>query len=479
MAHHYASALEIAESVQEGNLDPVDLVESFLDRIHARNDRTNAYVTIIDDLAIAQAEEIRTRVENGEYLPLAGVPVAIKDLSDAKAGVPFTKGLQPLADNIAESSSVGVQRLEAAGGIVLGTTNTPELGHRVRTDNLLVGPTGTPFDPDRNAGGSSGGSAAALADGLCTLATGSDVGGSLRNPASCCNLVSVKPTHGLVPRGSQFNGYRGHTPVAVAGPMARDVQSLARMLDVLAGKHQIDPFSVHPPESYEPAVTEQIDPANLSLAYSPGLDLFPVAPVVQDSIESTLSDLEGEGASVTEVSIDGPARTEVNQAYMVTVTTFFATGVRELDLEFETDFLDTYAEGLPEQLTELVEVGESHALTDYTDADLIRTELYYAIESVLDKYDALMCPTLATPPLSHDEPFPETINGEETNGMPTDWTLAWPFNLTGHPVVHVPAAPVDGLPVGMQIVGKPFAERQLLEIASAVELSSPWSYPDD
>ncbi len=478
MSLHYRSAAGIADEVRSGDLDPVAVTEGFLERIAARNDVTNAYVTVIEDDALERAEAVRDRLDAGESLPLAGVPVGIKDLGDTKAGVPNTRGLLPLADHEAEATSLLVRRLEAAGAVVLGTTNTPELGHTVRTDNMLVGPTGTPFDPERNAGGSSGGSAAALADGLCALATGSDVGGSLRNPAACCNVVSVKPTHGLVPNGSARNGYIGHTPVAVRGPMARDVTSLARMLDVLAGRDRIDPFSVPSPDRYEDAVAEPADPAELTLAYSPGLDLFPVAPSVRESLEATLADLEAAGATVEEVSLDVPDRHTVNQAYLVTVTAFFATEVEEVNRVLGADLFEAHADEIPDQLGELVEVGKSHDVMEYTTKDFPRTDLYAAVEDVLEGRDALVCPTLATPPLTHDEPFPTDVDGEEINGMPTDWTLAWIFNLTGHPVVNVPAALADGLPVGMQVVGPTFSEAHLLRIAAAVEETSPWSYPE-
>lgn len=473
----YRSAIDIANAVTHGELDPETVVEETLDRIEAKNDRTNAFVTITEDHARERAQTVRDRLESGEDLPLAGVPVGIKDLGDTIEGVVHTMGLSPIADNVATETSVVVERLQEAGAIPVGTTNTPALGHTVRTDNDIVGPTATPFNTDRNAGGSSGGSAAALASGLVTLATGSDVGGSLRNPAACTNVVSVKPTHGLVPSGTRRNGYLGTSPVGVRGPMARDTKSLGRMIDVMAGIDSIDPFSVPAPDEYESAATPR-DPGDLELAYSPDLDLFPVDPAVRDSLATTLSTLEGEGATVETVSLDVPDRHEVNQAYLQTVTTYFATKVEEISLDLGYDLLAEHRDRLPDQLQAIVETGRQHDAMDFTTADFTRTSLYHAIETVLDEYDALITPTLATPPLTHHEPFPTEIDGEPTGGMPTDWTLAWIFNLTGHPVVNVPAALTDGLPVGMQVVGRPFSEATLLGIAATVESLSPWRYPE-
>lgn len=481
MSLHFESAASIAEGVRAGEYDPLEVVETFLDRIDERNDVTNAYVTVLDEKARNRAREIRDRVEAGEAdeLPLAGVPVAMKDLSETKAGVPNTKGLQPLSENVSEETSVTIRRLEKAGAVIVGTTNTPELGHTPITDNELQGPTATPFDPERNAGGSSGGSAAALADGLCALATGSDVGGSLRNPAACCGIVSVKPTMGLVPRGNRVNGFRGHTPIGVLGPMARDVESLGLLLDVLAGKDGIDPFSVPKQTEYRAAAADPTDLSDVSVAYSPDLEVFAVEPEIRDSVASTLDALESAGATVEEVTLDTPPKGELTHAYSLAVTTFFSTAVAEIDEALGIDLLGEHADEVPTDLQTLVSMGKSHDVAEYSKADFPRTDLYHAVESVLAEYDALACPTLATLPLELQPTFPQEIDGEATGGMPTSWMLAWPFNMTGHPVVNVPAEPVDGLPVGMQLVGETFSEPALLGIARAIEETAPWAYPGE
>ena len=475
----FDSATAIARRVRAGELDPVDVVDAYLNRIDETGDRTNAYVTVLHEEARDAARKVRERVEAGDDLPLAGVPVAVKDLSETKEGVPNTKGLAPFADNVADKTSVTVRRLEEAGAVVVGTTNTPELGYTVRTDNELQGPTATPFDLDRNAGGSSGGSAAALADGLCALATGSDVGGSLRNPASCCGVVSVKPSHGVVPRGNRINGFRGHTPVGVLGPMARDVKSAAAMLDVIAGKEPVDPFSVPKRVSYTDAVADAPEASDLSLAYSSDLDVFAVAPEVRDAVEETLSALEDAGATVDRVEPDTPPLGELTYAYTTAVTTFFATSVDEIEEEHGIDLIDDHADEIPRDMRTLVETGRTNDIGEYTRGDFVRTDLYREIDDVVSRYDALVCPTLATPPLTHDEPIPTEIDGETTNGLPTSWMLSWIFNMTGHPVVNLPAGTADGLPVGAQFVGGTYEEGALLGVARAAEREIDWTYPDE
>jgi len=475
----HRSATDLAAAVRTGALSPVELVRAHLDRIDALGERTNAFVTVLEESAMERAREAERAVETGgDPGPLHGVPVAIKDLSFHKAGVPNTRGMKPLAGNVAEEDSVAVERIESAGGIVVGTTNTPEMGHTPRTYNELVGPTGTPFDPAYNAGGSSGGSAAALAEGLCPLATGSDVGGSLRVPASCCGVASVKPTFGLIPHGTRPNAFGNHTPFAVIGPMARTVDDLGLLLSVLTGREDDDPFSVPGGESY--TGIEATDPERLTLGYSPDLDAFAVDPAVERTVRGAVETLADEGATIEDVSVTGLDYGDLTHAYGVSATVTFASSARTLEREFDLDLADEDADAVSESFVRTLELGRGHGALDYLETDEVRTELYDTVEAALEGVDALVCPTLATPPLTHDEPFPTGIDGEPTRGLPMDWMLAWPFNMTGHPVVCVPAGLTDeGLPVGLQVVGPRFSESRLLAVGKAFEAANPWdgAYP--
>ena len=209
----FTGAAELAEKVRGRELSPVEVVDAFLARIEERNRETNAYVTVIGDEARAAAREAERAVYSGRSLgPLHGVPVAIKDLSDYKAGVRSTYGSVPLASYVPDRTALTVGRLEAAGAVVLGKTNTSEFGIKGATDNLLFGPTSTPFAPGKNAGGSSGGSAAAVADGLAALAQGTDGGGSVRIPASFCGVYGIKATFGRVPVAARPDAFGWHTP---------------------------------------------------------------------------------------------------------------------------------------------------------------------------------------------------------------------------------------------------------------------------
>jgi Asp-tRNA(Asn)/Glu-tRNA(Gln) amidotransferase A subunit family amidase len=352
------------------------------------------------------------------------------------------------------------------------------MGHTPRTYNELVGPTGTPFDPSYNAGGSSGGSAAALAEGLVPLATGSDVGGSLRVPASCCGVASVKPTFGLLPRESRPNAFGAHTPFAVIGPMARTVDDLGLLLTVLAGREDRDPFSVPTGETY--TGIDAADPDDLTLGYSPDLDLFAVEPEVERVVRDAAGTLGDAGATVEDAAVGGPDYGDLTHAYGVSATVSFASAARYVEREHDLDLTGADAADLSDSFVQTLELGRGHDALDYLGTDEVRTELYDAVEAALSGVDALVCPTLATPPLTHDEPFPTEIDGEPRGGLPMDWMLAWPFNMTGHPVVCVPAGLTDeGLPVGLQVVGERFSESRLLAIGKAFEAANPWdgAYP--
>ena len=224
----FMPATEMAARIRRRALSPVEAVEAFLTRIGTRNSAINAYVTVIADQARAAARAAERAVMTGAPLgPLHGLPIAIKDLYDFKAGVCNSFGSKPLANYVPDSDATYVHRLEAAGAIVLGKTNTPEFGHKGVTDNLLVGPTSTPYAPGKNAGGSSGGSAAAVADGLAALAQGTDGGGSIRIPASCCGVYGFKASFGRVASVGRPNGFLGHTPFIHSGPLTRTVDDAA------------------------------------------------------------------------------------------------------------------------------------------------------------------------------------------------------------------------------------------------------------
>ncbi|WP_336326679.1 amidase [Halovenus sp. HT40] len=473
-----ATATEIADAIRAGDISAEAVLDAHLDRI-ADHDDLNAFVTLIEESAREQARSADEAADAGEDLgPLHGVPVAIKDLMQRKAGVRNTLGLAPLSDHVAETDSVTVERLEAAGAVILGTTNTPALGHTIKTDNRLQGSTPTPFDYEHSAGGSSGGSAAALAAGLTTIATGSDIGGSLRIPASCCHVASIKPTFGRVPSESEgLDRFNDHSPFMVLGPLARTVEDVALAYDLLAGPDDRDPFSV--PDT--PPVRDQIDrPAEeFSAAYSPNLDLQPVDPDVRAIVGDAVDDLASAGVAVDERDPDLPSYADLSQAYMAQVGLSFAAIATQIEEQFDIDF-DTA--DVVDTVPSTIALGKDADALETQLKNVPRTAAYDAIEAVLDDYDVLVTPTLTVPPYSRDlaNGYPTEIDGEDVMGVPTDQILTWVFNVTGHPVASVPAGRTDdGLPVGLQIVGSRYAEADVLAVANHLEAVRPWAgeYP--
>lgn len=471
------SATSIAAAIRAGETTAEAVLNAHLDRI--AEDDLNAFVTVTAESAREQARRADEAADAGEDLgPLHGVPVAIKDLTQRKAGVRHTLGLAPLSENVAGTDSVTLERLEAAGAVILGTTNTPALGHTIKTDNRLQGSTPTPFDRTRSAGGSSGGSAAALAGGLTTLATGSDIGGSLRVPASCCHVTSLKPTFGQVPADDGgLDRFGHHTPFLVLGPLARTVEDVALVYDVLAGPDDRDPFSVPASDPTRDGLDQP--PETVSAAYSPNLGLQPVDPQVRELVGAAVDDLASAGVTVEEQGPDMPDYATLSEAYMSQVGVFFAGMARGIEeqtgIDFDTaDVLNT--------VPSTIALGENADAVENQLKNQVRTAAYDAIEAVLDEYDVLVTPTLTVPPYSRDlaDGYPTEIDGQEMMGVPTDQMLTWVFNVTGHPVAAVPAGLTDdGLPVGLQIVGSRYAEADVLAMAKTLEEVRPWAeeYP--
>lgn len=468
--HSFSSASEIAADVREETVAPTDAVDASLDRIEAMNGELNAFVTVTDDLARETAREADRAVESGsadDLGPLHGVPVALKDLGDLKEGVKNTFGCVAFADFVAPRTAVAVERLEAAGAVVVGKTNVSELGHAGVTDNELVGPTANPFDTDRNAGGSSGGSAAAVAAGMVPVAMGSDAGGSIRIPAALCGVYGVKPSFGLVPVDSRPNAFGKKLHHVVKGPLTRTVEDAALLLDVLAGPHPSDPASVPVEMDFRGALDRDV--SGMRVAYSPDLDAFEVDDAVASVVESGLDAFEAAGATVETVTVDhGLSNDELADGIMTTFAVSVA-GAVETIREFEG--VDLRSDDVPvsETLTYLLEEAEDREATDVALTGVPRTQFYDAVQDVFAAYDLLVTPTAGTtaPPLSPAvDAYQEWALGR---------VLTWPFNWTGHPAASVPAGLTpDGLPVGMQVVAPQYADDRVIAASAAIERERPW-----
>jgi amidase/aspartyl-tRNA(Asn)/glutamyl-tRNA(Gln) amidotransferase subunit A len=471
-------AAELALHIRQGAVSPVEAVDAFLRRIDAHNSTLNAYVHVLYDAARTAARHAEQALSSGAPLgPLHGVPIAIKDLAALKQGVPHTFGSKPFADFIPEHNAAFVDTLEQAGAIVLGKTNTPEFGHKGITDNLLFGPTCNPFDHRKNAGGSSGGSAAAVAAGLASMAQGSDAGGSIRIPAAWCGVYGYKASYGRIAMVSWPNAFQSHTPFLHVGPLTRTVEDAALMLQVMAGPHPQDPLSLPQTDTDYVAATRR-SIRGLKIAYSPHCDVFPVESRVRTVIDEAVTAFATAGARVEEVTLGlHRSQQELADLWVRQLAVIYA----EFAATFKTqgvDLLGQHRGDLSPEFAAMIEQGSAIDAVAYRLDDHIRTEVYDAIQTVLTTYDLLVTPTLAIPPVdnaAHRNTLgPTEVNGEAVNPL-IGWCLTYLINYTGHPAASIPAGlDTQGLPVGLQLVGRRFADDTVLAASAAFERVRPW-----
>ncbi|WP_436343862.1 amidase [Natronorubrum sp. FCH18a] len=478
------SATELATRIRNGDVTATRAVDAHLERIERLGDEINAFVTVCADEARAAAEEAdrvleaseaqstsdsrtgsdATRETSEDVGPLHGVPLALKDLGALKEGVRHTYGSALFSDNVAAETSAIVERLEDAGAIVIGKTNTPEFGHKGTTTNELVGATASPIDTDLNAGGSSGGSAAALAAGMAPVATGSDAGGSLRIPAAACGIYAIKPTFGLVPDDGRPSAFGRTTQHVTKGPMARTVEDAALMLEAMAGPHSADPSSVPVDVEYRDAVENPID--DYRIAYSPDLDVFPVGEEVGAVVEEAVGALESTDATVDEISVDhGYSMAEMQEATMATYMTSILETATIVEEAHEID-LREHPDDVTDSLLSMIHIGEGFGPEELARSAVVRTGFYDAVQDVLADYDLLVTPTLSRADVGLHE---------DLESSAWDWPLTWPFNWTGHPVAAAPAGLTEkGHPVGIQLIGSRFEDDRVLAASGAFERERPW-----
>jgi len=452
----WMSAAELARGIRERKLSPVEVVTAVLERIDAVNPTLNAYVTVTADTALAAARQAEDDVMRGRELgPLHGVPVSIKDLIFTE-GVRTTMGSRLLEDFVPEEDAVAVSRLKAAGAVMLGKTNTPEFGLKILTDNPLFGATRNPWDLGRSPGGSSGGAAAAVASGMGPLAAGSDGGGSIRIPSSCCGVFGIKPQHGRIPRYPTFHGAE---VLVHEGPIARTVGDAALMLDVMCGPHWGDVYSIpSPPVRFAESLRGGV--AGMRVAWSPDLGYTRADPEVLDICGEAARWFSELGAAVEEAhpAIENP------EAYHATIYT--VDHVASLSSFGPVEEIASDVD--PLTATILYVAAEMNA-ADYARAMFARVDLAARVGEFFRDYDLLLTPTLAAPP----PPIDFTDSAEFLRWLP----FILVFSMTGQPAASVPAGwTKGGLPVGLQIIGRPHDESSVFRAAAAFEEAHPWTH---
>jgi Asp-tRNA(Asn)/Glu-tRNA(Gln) amidotransferase A subunit family amidase len=477
------SVATLAERIRNGTYTPMEVVDASLDRIEALDDDLNAFITVTPERAREQAREAQRQLDAGADVgPLHGVPIAIKD-SRPVEGVRHTWGCKLLADNVADADDAVVGRLRDAGAIVVGKTNLPEFALTAGTDNLLVGPTANPFDHEKMVGASSGGSAAAVAAGLVPVAQGEDGGGSLRMPASSCGVYTIKPTFGRI--GEYSPGRTdafAHTPMQCAGPLARRVEDAALLLDVLAGPHPGDPFSLPAADtSYRDAIHGDID--GFDVAVSPNFDLYPSGARVRNAVEDAAMAFEEAGATVHDVTLEfDHSREAITEAFMRQSNVVTTGWGEQLQSSYGIDLTGEHREAIIPYVVEQFEAGRETTALEYKAADAVRTDVYDTIQDVFAEYDLLVSASLMVPPfeksLLRTQPGPSEVDGTSLEasrwGTLIDWRGSQIANMTGNPAASMPAGFSDGLPIGMEIMGPRFDDATVLAASETFERLRPW-----
>jgi amidase len=451
-----SSARDQVAAVRAREISARELLDLHLDRIHERNPELNAIVSLDEERARTAAAAADDALAAGEDVgPLHGLPFAFKDTHDV-GGWRTTYGSPLLADNVPAADELVVERVRRAGVVLLGRTNVPEFAAGSHTFNTIFGTTLNPVDPSRSAGGSSGGAACALATGMVPLADGSDMGGSLRNPASFCGVVGLRPSLGRVPKWPTTNHWE---TTATSGPMARNAGDLALLLSVMAGPDPRVPHAMcEPGDTFAPPLTGSL--AGLRVALSPDLDgQLDVDTEVAAVVEDSAAVLRKAGAEVAAASPD-----------LSLAESCFRTLRAWLFQHTYGDLLAEHPDAFKESLADNIRAGEHLTGKDVAQAYAQRTALAETMRVFFTDHDLLALPTSQVPPFPADHEYPTEVNGRP-QATYLDWMRsAYFITVTGCPAISVPAGTTrEGLPVGLQLVAPHGADRMLLEAAAAFE----------
>ena len=447
------SATEVLKLLRNGEVGPGELLDASQARVEAVDPPVNAMVTKCFDRARSKVSGLALKSDEPGWL--AGLPIGIKDLS-AVAGVRTTMGTMGLSDNVPDDNDPIVDILENRGGLVVGKTNTPEMGAGGNTFNSVFGYTRNPWDTRKNAGGSSGGAAVTLATGQVWLSQGSDLAGSLRTPGALCGIVGFRPTPGRAFGGPLNYGFSGE---GVSGPMARSVEDCALFLDAMCGYDERSPMSLPAPdEPFQKAVARA--DTKVRIGFAPTLNGFaPVEKEIQDVMRHALEQVQAAGGMVDDAcpNLDG-----LYDTYITLRGMFWAALPGRAGPAIEEHYKKT--------LVDNIQVGRDLTIDDALDAGLVRTQLYHNMREFMHDYDVLACAVVGLEPKEVELEFPTEVDGEPMSDY-IDW-LRFSFlsTTTGLPSVSVPCGfTKSGMPVGIQLIGGPRADAKVLQVARIIE----------
>lgn len=456
----FKSAWELAALIKTKDVSPLEVMEETLGRIEKRNPDLNAFAALCPETALSEARLMTERIASNKAVgPLAGIPMGVKDLEDAK-GMVTSYGSIPFRNNTAVEDSVQVARLKRAGAIVVGKTNVPEFGFTGFTRNRLYGTTFNPWNLEKTPGGSSGGAAAAIAGRLVPICTGSDAGGSIRIPASYSGCFGFKPSFGRIPTGPA--PYCSYSALTALGPLTRTVKDAAIYMDCTAGHHAADPYSLPAPGN---SYLERLDefPKRLKIAFSSTLGYAVVQKDVLACVENAVKVFEAMGHEIELWTGSLPDTGDVWASLIATDIYAQLESVSGKDRE-----------QIGRTLAGVVDGTGSMTVARLTKIQRLRGRLNSCLESFFNEFDLLLTPTTPTEAFAAGGPPPSEIDGTP---IPLLGAVAftYPFNFSGHPAASVPAGLTPaGLPVGLQIIGPRHRDDLVLQASRAYEKARPW-----
>ena len=452
----FLTATELARRIRTRDLSITDVVRAHLEQIERVNPKVNAIVTLTADRALDEARAKDAALARGEITagPLFGLPIVHKDLFPTR-GIRTTYGSPIYRDHVPDEDALIVERTRAAGAITLGKSNTPEFGAGSQTFNPVFGRTLNPYDSTKTCGGSSGGAAVALACGMVPIADGSDLGGSLRNPASFCNIVGFRPSLGRVPVWPAETTWLS---LSAHGPMARTVQDVALLLSTMAGPDPRAPTAItESGERFRAPLDREF--RDVRIAWSPSLGGLPIDRRIAAVIASQRKTFAGLGCIVEDGQPDFSDAREIFQAWRAVA--FLAK---------YGPLLETHRDQLKDTVIWNIEQGQKITGADLATAEAKRTALFHRVRTFMERHAFLVLPVTQVPPFDVTQPYVTEINGVR---LPTyiDWMRACSdITVTGLPAISVPCGFTDdGLPVGIQIVGRPQDDWGVLQLAHAFE----------
>jgi amidase len=458
----FTGARKLARLMRSRKLSAAELMRAYIAKIERINPQVNAIVTFLPEQALAQAKALDRRLAKPRTAalgPLAGLPIAYKDLVATK-GIRTTRGSPIYADYVPAEDAALVGRLAAAGAITLGKTNTPEFGAGSQTFNAVFGATRNPYDLTKTCGGSSGGAAVALACGMLPFADGSDLGGSLRNPANFCNVVGFRPTPGRVPGYPTDDAW---DTMSVLGPMARSVEDTAFLLAAMAGPDPRAPVTLDAPGRVF-ARSLKRDFRKVRVAWSPDLGGLPVDPRIRRVLEAQRKTFEALGCIVEDAT---PELDGADEVFHVLRAVSYATKYAPL--------LDRHRHQMKDTVIWNIEAGLKLEAARIAHAQALRTKLYHSLRRFMQRHEFLLAPVSQVPPFPVEQPYVTEINGEKLETY-IDWMkVCFRITAASHPAISVPAGFTDDappLPVGVQIVGRYRDDFGVLQLAHAFEAAT-------